>query len=186
MSFERFHVPIMGFTQNQSRESGLEKVWRQLREEIPLKTQCLVHPQRWNADFDGLAEFIFRNGGPGTLVNVYAYSWGCGHGFVKLAKALRKRGIQIPQAVLSDPVYHSWWRPWRGLFPAVWNGPIVVPENVWDVHSFYQRLNRPQGTTLKLNNKLAVNREPIEVKAAHEYMDDTSEFRNKVLELATR
>jgi len=93
MSITRFHVPIMGFTQDQSRESGMEKLWRRLRRNLPLETQCLVHPQTWDADFDSLAEFFWRNGTSATVVNIYAYSWGCGHGFVKLAKALQARGI---------------------------------------------------------------------------------------------
>lgn len=186
MSISRFHVPIMGFTQDQSRESGLEKLWRKLREELPLDTQCLVHPQTWDADFEALAEFIWRNGSSSTVVNIYAYSWGCGHGFVKLAKALQKRGIQVPQAVLSDPVYHSWWRPWRGIFHASLNPPIVVPENVWHVDSFFQRRNTPQGASLVLKNKAARQCPPVQLLCNHQYMDDAKEFHEKVLEIAAR
>lgn len=183
MSISRFHVPIMGFTQDQSRESGLEKLWRKLRETLPLESQCLVHPQTWNADFEALAEFIWRNESSATVVNIYAYSWGCGHGFVKLAKALEKRGIQVPKAVLSDPVYHSWWRPWRGIFHASINPPIVVPSNVWHVDSFYQRLNTPQGAELVLKNSNATQSDPVKLLCNHQYMDDADEFHEKVLEV---
>lgn len=184
MSITRFHVPIMGFTQDKSRESGLEKLWRKLRETLPLETECLVHPQTWDADFDALAEFIWRNGTKATVVNVYAYSWGCGHGFVKLAKALQARGIQVPKAVLSDPVYHSWWRPWRGIFHASLNPPIVLPTNVWHVDSFYQRLNTPQGTKIALKNRAAQQSDPVLLECTHQYMDDADEFHEKVLEVA--
>jgi hypothetical protein len=184
MSISRFHVPIMGFTQDKSRGSGLEKLWRKLREVVSLEDSSLVHPQVWNADFDALAEFIWRNGTTATVVNIYAYSWGCGHGFVKLAKALQARGIQVPKAVLCDPVFHQWWRPWRGLFHASLNPPIVVPSNVWHVDSFYQRLNTPQGTTLELKNPAAQQSAPVLLECTHQYMDDADEFHRKVLEVA--
>lgn len=184
MSIFRFHVPIMGFTQDTSCESGMEKIWRMLRESLPLETQCLVHPQTWDADFDALAEFIWRNGAPGTAVNIYAYSWGCGHGFVRLSKALKIRGIPVPKAVLCDPVYHSWIRPWRGLFHGSCNPPIIVPENVWHIDSFFQRLNRPQGTSLRMMNRAGSQSEPVELQRSHPYMDDADEFHQKVLEVA--
>jgi len=186
MSITRFHVPIMGFTQDQSRESGMEKLWRRLRRTLPLETQCLVHPQTWDADFESLAEFFWRNGTSATVVNIYAYSWGCGHGFVKLAKALQARGIQVPEAVLCDPVYHSWWRPWRGIFHASLNPPIVAPANVWKVHSFYQRLNTPQGTRIVMKNKVGQQSEPVLLEYTHQYMDDAKEFHRKVLEVVEK
>ena len=174
----------MGLTQDQSQESGLEKLWRKLRETLPLQTQCLVHPQTWDADFEALAEFIWRNGTAFTVVNIYAYSWGCGHGTVRLAKALQARGIQVPKAVLCDPVYHSWWRPWRGIFHASWNPPIELPANVWHVDSFYQRLSTPQGTNIVMKNSAGTQTVPVRLECTHQYIDDDKRFHEKVLEVA--
>jgi len=182
----KFHICIMGFTQDTSRESGMEKLWRKLRDQLSLDTHCLVHPQTWDADFDALAEFIFRNGGPQTTVNIYAYSWGAGRGAVALTKALHKRGIQVPRAVLCDPVYHSWVRFYRGVFHASLNPPIVLPANVWRVDSFYQRQNTPQGTSIVLKNKVAQQSDPVQLNYNHQYIDDAPEFHDKVIEVATR
>lgn len=184
MSLDRFHVPILGFTQSSSRESGMEKIWRELRTKLPLETDCLVHPMEWDSDFAGLAEFIWRNGSNRCVVNVYAYSWGCGHGFVSLAKHLRRRGIQIPKAVLCDPVYHSWFRPWRGLFHASLNPPITVPDNVWHVDTFVQRQNTPQGTSIRLLNKNGRVNGPELLNCDHQYADDDEKFKARVLEVS--
>lgn len=184
MSISRFHVSIMGFTQSQSQESGVEKLWRKLRRGVSLENHCVLHPHPWDADFDALAEFIWRNGGPATVVNIYAYSWGCGHGAVKLCKALNKRGIQVPKLLLCDPVYHSWWRPWRGMFHASLNPPITFPENVWHVDSFFQRQNTPQGTSIRLKNRVATQSDPVELNYNHQYIDDAPEFHEKVLTVA--
>lgn len=179
-----FHVPIMGFLQSQGVESGMEKLWRKLREVAVGPTKSLIHPQAWNADFEALAEFIFRNGGPKTTVYVYAYSWGCGHGAVALANALNKRGIQIPKMVLCDPVFYSWWRVYRGMFHASLNPPIVLPANVWAVHSFFQRQNTPQGTAIVLKNKVGINNDPVELHCNHHYADDDPLFHEQVLIVA--
>lgn len=184
MSITRYHVPIMGFTQNKSRESGLEKLWRKIRVSLPLESHCLVHPQEWDADFDSLSEFIWRNGSSAVVVNIYCYSWGCGHGFIKLAKALQDRGIQVPKAVLCDPVFHQWWRPWRGIFHASMNPPIVVPSNVWHIDSFFQRQNTPQGATIRMRNQAGTQSDPVELIRSHAYMDDAEEFHAKVLQVA--
>ena len=176
----------MGFTQDTSRESGMEKLWRKLRGTLCLDTHCLVHPQTWDADFEALAEFIYRNGGPLTTVNIYGYSWGAGRGAVSLAEALNKRGIQVPRVVLSDPVYHSWFRLYRGMFHASMNPPIILPANVWHVDSFYQRQNTPQGTTIVLRNKAGQQTDPVKLNMTHAYMDDAEEFHARVLEVATR
>lgn len=183
--FKRFHVPIMGYTQSAGTPTGIERLWQRMREEIPEGLgQCVIEPKVWNENFGRLAEFIHRNIATDGVVNVYAYSWGVGHGARKLCQQLHRRGIQVPQLVACDPVFHSKLRPWRGMFPAIWNGPIIFPANVWHARSFIQRQNTPQGTLLKLDNQAAIVEKPVELQYDHQYIDDSFEFHDLAVSVA--
>jgi len=185
MKFKRFHVLIMGFTQSADTETGLEKLWKRMREELPQGTgQIVIEPKVWNSNWRQLAEFIHRHIDDDGVVNIYSYSWGVGHGARKFAQQLHKRGIQVPQLVACDPVFHQWWRPWRGMFPAIWNGPIVFPPNVWKARSFIQRQNTPQGTGIKLLQQAGTVHEPVELNYNHQYIDDAVEFHDVAMSVA--
>lgn len=183
---EKWHIPISGFTQSINKSSGFDKLWLKLREQSSEKVS-VVNPLRWRANFDSLAEFIFRmkNNGKTPDINIYAYSWGAGHGFISLSKELAKRGLLVRNAVLCDPIYHSWWRPWRAMMTGKLSPPIVIPRNVNRVHWFYQRQNTPQATSLKSQWIYTVIEEGVELKANHEWMDDQAEFHDKCLDVAT-
>ena len=182
-----WHIPISGFTQNIDRQNGFDRLWKQLR---PLASEhvSLLPPQRWRADFSAIAEFIHRMKPENTVpeIRVYAYSWGCGHGFLKLATELLKRGLSIRYAVLCDPVYHSWWRPWRAMLTGRWSPPIRIPKNVGEVFWFRQFQNRPQGTDLVSADPATVIHEPVVLNAHHEWMDDQREFHDTCLEVAAK
>jgi hypothetical protein len=61
MKFKRFHVPIMGFTQSADTETGIERLWKRMRDELPQDCQqCVIEPKVWNENFGRLAEFIHR------------------------------------------------------------------------------------------------------------------------------
>lgn len=184
MTINVFHVPIMGFTQAIDRRSGMENLWLKLREVLTRESHSLIPPQRWLADFDGLAEFIHRNIDPAGEVRIYAYSWGCGRGALALTKALNRRGVAVSHMVLADPVFHSWLRVWRGIFHARLNPPIVYPQNVQHVASFAQRQNTPQGTEIKLKHPAGIVEEPILLQRSHAYMDDAPEFHTAALAVA--
>ena len=181
----QWHIPISGLTQNIDRQNGFDRLWKQLR---PLASEhvSLLPPQRWRADFSAIAEFIHRMKPENTVpdIRVYAYSWGCGHGFVKLAGELLKRGCGIRYAVLCDPVYHSWWRPWRAVMTGRWAPPIRIPKNVSEVYWFRQFQNRPQATGLTAIGAFTVIHKPVVLKADHEWMDDQTEFHAKCLDVA--
>ena len=182
MSIEKWHIPISGFTQSINRANGFDKLWLKLRSHSS-SLVSLMSPQPWNADFSAIAEWIHRMRPEERTpdIRVYAYSWGCGHGFVKLADELWKRGLKIDYAVLCDPVYHSWWRPWRAM---IFSPEIRIPKSVSRIDWFYQRQNHPQATTLKATSDLTIITEGVELNYEHEYMDDAPEFHAKCLEVA--
>lgn len=181
---ETWHIPISGFTQSIDRANGFDRLWLKLRRHSSAKVS-VVTPLRWRANFDSLAEFIFRMKPEGKTpdINIFAYSWGAGHGFINLAKELDKRGLTVHNAVLCDPVYHSWWRPWRAVMTGKWSLPIVVPKNVNSVHWFFQRTNRPQATDLVPLWDYTTIYPGVEINANHEWMDDQELFHAKCLEV---
>ena len=185
IGIRRWHIPICGFTQSLDGPSGMDRLWRKLR---PLASEqtSLIPPQRWRADWSALAEFIARHhpsvGVPD--VRVYAYSWGCGHGFASLARQLGRRGIPIRFAVLSDPVYHSWCRPWRAM---IFSPAIKIPTNVREVYWFRQRQNRPRAADLFAADPQGTKiHQPVLLHRNHEYMDDAPGFHALCLEVASR
>mgnify|MGYP006969379189 FL=1 len=173
---KRWHIPICGFTQSLDRVSGIERLWSKLRSHVSHDVS-LIPPQRWKSDWKSIAEFIWRlrpeSGVPD--VRIYAYSWGCGHGFVSLSKELRKRGIPVRFAVLCDPVYHSWVRPWRAM---LFSPAIKIPDNVREVYWFRQNQNKPMATDLKATGDTIIH-DPVWLPRDHQYMDDAAEFHNR-------
>lgn len=176
-------VPISGFTQSIKSGTGFDRLWKKLRT-LSGPDIVVVTPQRWCAKFDHLAEFIFRHSQPDPpTVIVAAYSWGCGYGALALFKELRKRGIKVDHAVLCDPVYHSWTRPWRAL---IFSEGIVIPSNVREVTWFRQYQDRPRGTNLiPYDEDATLIHEPTVLSRGHVYMDDAEPFHRAVLEAAT-
>jgi hypothetical protein len=140
----------------------------------------------WNANWWAIAENIWwTSASPVEKINVfvYAYSWGAGWGFTQLAKQLKKRGIRIRTAVLSDPVYRHWYTlgQWRAFVPY---SSISVPNNVDEVFSFVQRQNLPAGHLCEAASDRTRIHLPVELMATHQYMDDASDFHDRVLQIA--
>lgn len=204
------YVPIMGFTQDTSRVTGIEKIWRELRKHSSSKT-WVFPPQVWNADWKSLAHLIANNASACVEIVVVAYSWGAGHGFVSLAKELAKYGLKVVCAYLADPVYRSprLLMRWRSL---VNRGPLAptihIPDNVKEVRWTRQSRNKPQGhdlqglspefvesvhfdlspggdapRTRRIREQVGtLIHDPVLVDCDHAWMDDRQEFRNMVLE----
>ncbi|HJT31056.1 MAG TPA: hypothetical protein VJ783_03240 [Pirellulales bacterium] len=167
-----WHVVISGFTQHRGDPTGSQKLWLRLRGLVNNGRSC-VEFFPWNSNWKDVAEWIWRcrpEERP-PRVYVYAYSWGAGGGFVRLARALRKRGIEVERAVLSDPVYCPPLRclAWTALLR--WK-KIHVPDNVRRVDYFFQRRNYPRGHHLvALDPKRTVIGRPQEAALEHHYMD---------------
>ena len=181
MTASTVFVPIMGFTQDTSRVTGIEKIWRELRLRSSAETWVLP-PQVWDADWVALANLIRNNARQDAEVVVVAYSWGAGHGFVTLAKELDKHGIGIRRAILADPVHRSTRTllRWRSL---VNRGPLAptikIPRNVGSVFWTRQNRNKPQAHDLSGAGMIF---DPVVVDCDHDQMDDCDEFRNLVME----
>ncbi len=139
---------------------------------------------RRQADF-AAAEFACRNSCKRAVI--YVCSWGCCHGFVKLAKEQKRRGIAVEYAVFCDPVYYRWGRWWRGLFRGTLNPPIVIPDNVQKVSWFIQRQNVPQAVgELEPADSETVVVKPVLLHCDHAYMDESPEFQKLCLEVAKK
>lgn len=184
IAIRKWHVPIMGFQQGINRITGFDILWRKLRAYADSETS-VVTPQRWSGRFDALAEFIWRMQPDPTSpqINIYSYSWGCGRGFIQLSRELDKRGLQVQNAVLCDPVYYSWWRPWRAM---VMSPPITIPRNVLNVEWFYQRKNKPCANRLRKESDTTAISIGVRLNTAHPYMDDHPDFHKKCMEVAER
>jgi len=179
------HILISGFTQSVARPTGVEKLWLWMRKhEAP---SCRVSMLEWDSDWAGFAEHVLRTANSKVKeldVRCYAYSWGCGYGFLKLAAELRRRGMRVSRAVLCDPVYHSWKTPWRAVFSPFWTPKISVPDNVGEVWYFRQKQTKPAGHELIAAAPGTKINPPAWLECGHAYADDAPEFHDLALEVA--
>lgn len=184
---DRWHVCISGFRQHRGSPTGLEALWQRLRA-AHHNGVAAVELCAWNDNWSALAEFIwrFRRDGQPPRIGIYAYSWGAGWGFIQLARQLRRRGLEVQHAVLSDPVYRHWYRAgnWRAFVPGI---PIEVPANVRRVQYFVQRQNWPRGhRVIAADATQTAIWAPITLNADHEKMDDADEFHETSLVAANQ
>lgn len=180
MNIDRFYrwvVVISGFTETRVKQTGSEILWRKLRPFCSPNTT--IQFREWDSDWEGMASFIDRNSFHDTRVLVAAYSWGAGHGFVKLAEALAKRNRYIDRAVLCDPVYRAPLLPLRWLALTRWP-TIKLPHNVRAVDWLYQRKNRPWGHQPVLSTGFKPR--GIELQVKHDEMDEHDEYHRRVIE----
>lgn len=136
-------IPISGFTEDLGNHTGTISLWRSLRKFSSGNQVCVQTPRVWNDRWADIAAMIDRESAPNARILVCAYSWGAGHGFVKLARYLQRYNRRIETAVLCDPVYRSYTLigRWLAMVPGM---KIKVPENVDDVFWLRQHRNRPR------------------------------------------
>ena len=192
-SIKTWHIVISGFTQNVDRMTGLMRLMLHMGAEHR-GPDTTVELRRWCDDWDALAEFIhLQRNGEAPRVFIYAYSYGAGWGFVRLARELQERGILVAAAVLSDPVYRSPYLSgrWRSVAP-FWRPTIKIPSNVGTVWSYRQdskpwwQIWEPRGHDVKADDPKATR--SIQVynipDVSHAYMDDLPLFHEQSLEVA--
>lgn len=183
----RIYQCISGFTQTEQRSTGLLKLHEKLHTLGFNNCVSRVRIDRWNADWASVAEHIWKIGqehDAHVVVDIYAYSWGVGHGAVQLCRELQKRSISVHTLVSCDGVYrHPWLR-----FPSLLSrdghlSPTIrVPSNVRFVRAFHQRRNIPQGHRIKGDADFSGRILETEIfTASHQYMDDSEEFHAAAL-----
>lgn len=189
------HTAISGFTQNVGKWNGILDLTEKLREQFCDGVRSRVHYYPWHANFAHVAEYYFALGekyGTRPILGVYAYSWGAGRGAMTLARQLKRRGMLVRVMVLSDPVYHHAFAPWRALrawcLPIIGEQVIRVPDNVKEVYHFHQNQNRPGGHKLISGGQAGgAFIHPRQLLAYdHQYMDNAPEFHALALEEAAK
>ena len=193
-----WHVVIAGFLQTRGSDHGMSRLWGDLHREHVIQpriirgrpgapveylpSEAVAVPCRWNDDFAGLAEQIWRLGrdeSRAPAVYVYAYSWG-GTSAMRFADELGQRDLRVRRMVLSDAVYHHWHRlgNWRTILP--WS-KIRVPCAVDEVDWFRQVTDWPRGHDVVAEDPEAtIMHKPVIVpNVGHRYMDDSRVFQDK-------
>lgn len=184
---ENFFVIRSGFLQHKgSAGSGCTRIAGELSWRFGGHANR-VELEAWNDCPRQSAEYIYRLGRKQSPPNVciFAYSWGCGYGFVRLANELAARGIPVRCAVLCDPVYHGLAR-WRALLPRTLfrRIQVTVPANVDDVYWFRQHVDRPAGHDLRYASPWTRRRDPVVLEQPHAEIDNAIEFRLRCLAVA--
>jgi hypothetical protein len=188
-------IPIIsGFTQSDKNWNGCHELREIVLSELDRYSGLSVRPRlyRWNENFAHIARQIhlrrLRYHREPFGVICFAYSFGAGNGLVKLAKQLKRYGIEIDTAVLSDGVYHSWlptslWflelRALLGL------SRIRIPPSVQKVIAFHQEVSRPMGKLpIASPVQLNVERDWRQLELPHVEMDDALEFHAECVQVA--
>lgn len=189
---ERWIVVIGGFTQSRY-STGLSGIWLALLRFVRLdRVRITCHP--WNDDWSGLAAIIERELSESlheAPVDIVAYSWGCGHGAMTLARQLKGRGIRVRVIVSCDGVARPWlarWRAvWSPLLSRIFGEPrISVPANVDRVVFLRQRTNRPFGHEFAVENGTVLDDRGFLGKGwTHQDADNSLEFFNLAMKELT-
>jgi hypothetical protein len=173
--FHTWHIVISGFMQHRGTPNGMVGLWRDLHQRHA-GPGVVVEYMCWNDKFKKQAEKIWRSSDVGQIICIYAYSWGAGHGAMKLARALEKYKLGVRVMVLSDPVFRPWLRLLSPLamtrFP--W---IRLPKKISEVFWFFQRKNRPHGHRLVAVDSIVTEiHDGVQINYFHQGMDDAIEF----------
>ena len=176
-------VPIMGFSESTRRVTGIEKIWRAVRETSG-PDAWIIHPQRWNLNARDLAALIARNAHPSARIVIVGHSWGIGWGAMRLAESLGRLGMEISDILSADGVYRSpllpGWLPLNILSLGRLLRPrIRVPSNVRWIHAFVQRRAVPAGHGFTAAQGTSVIVQVVDVP--HARVDDLDLFMDAAL-----
>jgi len=182
----QIHSCIAGFTQGTKTWHGVLKLHERMTCELNCNPICRVWFHRWKDDWESIAEHIWLLGDKyqdEIEVYVYCYSYGGGWGAIKYCNYLDECGLRVPVMVMSDPVYRNplLIMRWTSL---VSFSSITIPENVGVVHRFYQRVNKPCGHNLKINEDTTMWATDQELHCTHQKMDDSKEFHDLSIQIA--
>ena len=185
MGKQAWNIIISGRTQEEGDNNGSHDIWFEMRCEH-IFPSVFVELRTWNNNWSKLAQKILLTSGTTATVRIYGYSWG-GSSAMRLAEELQKRGIEVVEMVLCDPVYRSQVPLvflWRSMINKVWFAPkIKIPCNVRHVRWLRQRVNKPQGHDLVAvcPDKTIID-VPTLLQLPHGKMDESETYRNMAME----
>ncbi len=178
----RWEIVIGGYRQHEGDPTGPLLLWSELLSLCSPTTQVVF--REWNAPWDRLADVIHRTSVSHPTIRIYAYSWGCGYGFLRLAKELKRRGLKVDVAVLCDPVYHSHLLlfRWLAFIPGM---TLWVPSNVHEVRGVAQSQSCLRGHRVKAVDPKATRvHQFVRLHRDHTWMDDSPLFHSMCLTAA--
>lgn len=179
---ERWIVCVSGFCQDESKPSGMMRLWRDVHHEVhrnSTNANSVVIPKTWRVDADALAEWMWRTRPVGhpPVIDIVGYSWG-GAAAVRLCNALGRRGQKVRNLILCDAVYrHPYWLGnWRAFMPGI---PLVVPGTVQNLWTFKQDTNWPRGHRVICARPTVFHGNTMIRDVTHQYIDDSFDFQMK-------
>jgi len=189
--FERWLICIPGYMQRRGDPgAGVPALHRELSAAYNGPT-CRVDLFLWDSKWRDLARWIDQSSIRAARIDVFAYSWGVGFGFLRLAKYLRRHGREIQNAVLCDGVAHV--GPGLGPFHTAskslaflpcWS--IRIPDNVRAVHRLRQENSLLRGHPIHRAdpNRTRLATPIYDVHRVHATMDDSPAFFGLCKEIA--
>lgn len=191
MSNLRAIVTFQGFTEDLSRNTGTERLFREvIRKLVGPELTCL-DPRQWDANVEAMVAYLDRS--DVKEVAVVGYSYGGGYTSQKFAKECLKHGITIKLMLLCDPVYRPTWLPaWdilqpfaiRSLMPKA--AHIDIPRSVEEVRWVRQTISLPQAHDLRAEWTQTAIFKPQVLPYGHTAIDESPEWFSLVREHLTR
>ena len=109
-------VTFSGFTEDIDEPTGTMRLYEEVISKYDADRVQTFTPRPWNQNPRKLARMIQRLGYEKVIL--VGYSWGAGWASQVFAMECHKIGLEIPLALLCDPVYRPSWIPgWMGAFP---------------------------------------------------------------------
>lgn len=187
-------IPIIsGFTQRDGEWNGCHELREIILAETDDYSALSVRPRlyRWNDPWKHIArqmhlERLRYKHEPFGVV-VFAYSFGAGNGLVRLAKQLKRYGIGIEAAVVSDGVFHSWLPPELWFLEAralLGLARIRLPPSIARLIAFHQTVSRPMGLRPKASESQLSNADWRQLEYPHVEMDDAPEWHAECVRVA--
>jgi len=176
----RWIICLNGYSQGDRQRTGVGRIYRDILSTCACP-DTFLSLSSWRDDMSAVADNIMEWGVHKPEVVIIGYSYG-GWTSVLLCRELAKREIDVQDLVLIDAV----WRPWQRVasFRSLFDGAsIVIPPSVYRVLSWTQKVNKPSGHPVKVDEtRTTIDQRSLVV--AHAYADDQPEVREAALQIA--
>ena len=168
-----------GFRESRGTTSGTKELFRAIRDEYQSEYCCIFYNE-YNDEPKKWAQDLASQWQDGDNLVVYGYSWGAGRWVRKFLWELYRLNpkIKVNHLILIDPVYYSkWpWMRWRAI--GDW-AVIKLPDNILNSRVFYQRIDEPNASRVKIAGGLQPNWSMLDYP--HTKIDDSPEVAEFVM-----